>query len=217
MSAVLADKKDRDAIETALDETLIVEAAAGTGKTTELVRRIIKIIESGRAEVSKIVAVTFTEKAAGELKLRLREALEEARRKARASSVARKHLDERLAISKSADQHDSWLRRPSSAERPVEALVDPLFTVLTEDRGSVCDEAFRRWMEDQARRSPRRVRRSLLAAELQRLRAQAEFDDGPIGGISRAGWELIQWRDFDGGGRASHSIAGRESMRWPCS
>ena len=80
--SVLADPKDRDAIESALDDTLIVEAAAGTGKTTELVRRIIRIIETGRAEISRIVAVTFTEKAAGELKLRLREALEEARRKA---------------------------------------------------------------------------------------------------------------------------------------
>ena len=78
----LADQKDRDAIESALDDTIIVEAAAGTGKTTELVRRIISIIETGRAEISRIVAVTFTEKAAGELKLRLREALEEARRKA---------------------------------------------------------------------------------------------------------------------------------------
>ncbi len=85
MTAKLADQKDRDAIESALDDTLVVEAAAGTGKTTELVRRIIRIIETGRAEVSGIVAVTFTEKAAGELKLQHREALEEARRKAAAN------------------------------------------------------------------------------------------------------------------------------------
>ena len=39
----------------------------------------MRVIETGRAEVTEIVAVTFTEKAAGELKLRLREALEEAR------------------------------------------------------------------------------------------------------------------------------------------
>ena len=79
MSAAFADQADRDQIATALDDTLIVEAAAGTGKTTELVRRIVRVIETGRAEVTGIVAVTFTEKAAGELKLRLREALEEAR------------------------------------------------------------------------------------------------------------------------------------------
>ena len=90
MSMKLADQEDRDAIETRLDDTLIVEAAAGTGKTTELVRRIVRIIETGRAEIGEIVAVTFTEKAAGELKLRLREALEEART-ARRSTRLRAH------------------------------------------------------------------------------------------------------------------------------
>jgi len=75
----ISDQADREQIVTALDDTLIVEAAAGAGKTTELVRRIVRVIETGRAEVTEIVAVTFTEKAAGELKLRLREALEEAR------------------------------------------------------------------------------------------------------------------------------------------
>ena len=79
MTSTHVDQADREQIATALDDTLIVEAAAGTGKTTELVRRIVRVIETGRAEVIGIVAVTFTEKAAGELKLRLREALEEAR------------------------------------------------------------------------------------------------------------------------------------------
>jgi len=58
MTPVLADQADRDEITEALDDTLIVEAAAGTGKTTELVRRIVRVIETGRAEVTGIVAVT---------------------------------------------------------------------------------------------------------------------------------------------------------------
>ena len=69
----------RDLIANALDATLIVEAAAGTGKTTALVGRIVRIIAEGKAKVGEIVAVTFTEKAAGELKLRLRERLDSAR------------------------------------------------------------------------------------------------------------------------------------------
>jgi ATP-dependent helicase/nuclease subunit A len=89
MTRVLADQQDRDLISDALDDTLIVEAAAGTGKTTELVHRIVRVIESGRAEVTEIVSVTFTEKAAGELKLRLREALEESRRAAAPDSKER--------------------------------------------------------------------------------------------------------------------------------
>src|SRR5262249_17374995 len=70
---VLSDDQDRALIRSgALDETLVVEAAAGTGKTTELVERIVQALATGRASIAEIVAVTFTEKAAGELKLRLR-------------------------------------------------------------------------------------------------------------------------------------------------
>ena len=64
MTRPLVDQHDRDLIATALDDTLIVEAAAGTGKTTELIHRMVRVIESGRAEISEIVSVTFTEKAA---------------------------------------------------------------------------------------------------------------------------------------------------------
>ena len=74
-----SDAEARRLIATALDDTLVVEAAAGTGKTTELVGRIVRVLAEGRTEVDKIVAVTFTEKAAGELKLRLRETLDRER------------------------------------------------------------------------------------------------------------------------------------------
>ena len=55
-----ATRENRDDIATLLDDTLVVEAAAGTGKTTELVKRIVAIVESGRAKVGEIVAVTFS-------------------------------------------------------------------------------------------------------------------------------------------------------------
>src|SRR5438132_2527537 len=77
-----ADADARQAIAEALDETLVVEAAAGTGKTTELIKRILRVLATGRATMDEIVAVTFTERAAGELKLRLRESLEEERAQA---------------------------------------------------------------------------------------------------------------------------------------
>ena len=90
------DATARDAIQNALDETLVVEAAAGTGKTTELVKRILRVIATGRAKMIEIVAVTFTEKAAGELKLRLRESLELERADALDEDV-RRRLEEALA------------------------------------------------------------------------------------------------------------------------
>ena len=59
--------------------TLFVEAAAGTGKTTALVGRIVALICEGISTLDRVVAVTFTEKAAGEMKLRLRAEIERAR------------------------------------------------------------------------------------------------------------------------------------------
>src|SRR5688572_33117792 len=88
-----SDDEARQSIRNDIDETLVVEAAAGTGKTTELVNRILHVIALGRADIREIVAVTFTEKAAGELKLRLRQRLEVERAKA-SDSGAVSRLDD---------------------------------------------------------------------------------------------------------------------------
>src|SRR5438093_7374511 len=99
---VMDDAEARRAIANDLDDTLIVEAAAGTGKTTELVNRILRVLATGRALMKEIVAVTFTEKAAGELKLRLREALEHARADAADDKV---HERLELALRTLEDAH----------------------------------------------------------------------------------------------------------------
>lgn len=75
MSDVLTDQAARDRIKHGLDATLFVEAGAGTGKTTELVGRIVALIRSG-VPVERIAAITFTEKAAAELSERVRKHLE---------------------------------------------------------------------------------------------------------------------------------------------
>src|SRR5258708_10061556 len=64
---IITDQLVRDRIRDDLDVTLVIEAAAGTGKTTALVNRIVSAIGSGRGELARIVAVTVTQKAAGEL------------------------------------------------------------------------------------------------------------------------------------------------------
>src|SRR5438309_8645306 len=83
-AVTLPDANARARIQGDFDATLVVEAAAGTGKTTELVNRITSLLRSGRARLDGILAVTFTDKAAGEMKLRLRTGLERARESARA-------------------------------------------------------------------------------------------------------------------------------------
>jgi ATP-dependent helicase/nuclease subunit A len=200
MTRPLADQADRDEIARSLDATLIVEAAAGTGKTTELVRRIVRVIETGRAEVTGIVAVTFTEKAAGELKLRLREALEEARAGSASGSTERDRLD--LALGRLEETQVSTIHGFCAdllRERPVEARIDPLFTVLTEAQAErMYDEGFHKWLESQLSDPSEGVKRSLRRPTFGSFTAHADGENGPVDRLRRAGWELIQWRDFDG-------------------
>src|SRR5205085_4639573 len=92
----LADHAARDRIRRDLDATLIVEAAAGTGKTTALVGRIVAALLAGKAALDRIVAVTFTELAAGELKLRLRAEIERARLAAPPDSASARNLQAAL-------------------------------------------------------------------------------------------------------------------------
>ncbi len=160
----MADQHDRDLISTALDDTLIVEAAAGTGKTTELVHRIVRVIETGRAEVTEIVSVTFTEKAAGELKLRLREALEESRSAAAAGSKERERLDEaRFAGSKKRKSARSTASAPTCCAnvRSRRASIRCLPCSPRRRPRRLYDAAFQTWFQEQLSNPPEGIQRSL--------------------------------------------------------
>ena len=63
-------KEQEKAINT-LDRSILVSAAAGSGKTAILVERILRIILEGRANVDELLVVTFTRAAAAEMKTRL--------------------------------------------------------------------------------------------------------------------------------------------------
>jgi len=162
VTSILADASDRETIRTALDTTLVVEAAAGTGKTTEIVNRIVEVLAAGRATARSLVAVTFTGKAAGELKLRLRAELE-ARRVAEPDAGRRSNLERSLARLEEA--HVSTIHAFCDellAERPVEAGVDTDFRVMDEPRSDLMfREAFTRWFQRELENPSEGLRRAL--------------------------------------------------------
>ncbi|MBM3858052.1 MAG: hypothetical protein FJ395_00200 [Verrucomicrobia bacterium] len=108
------DHNERRKITAQLDTTMIVEAAAGTGKTTAMVNRIVALVNAGKCSADTLAAVTFTRKAAAELRERLREKLPQAAQ---------------CQISTVHSFCGRLLR-----ERPVEAGVDPDFEELDDER-----------------------------------------------------------------------------------
>jgi ATP-dependent exoDNAse (exonuclease V) beta subunit len=191
VTAPLLDDGTRARIRTSLDESMVVEAAAGTGKTSELVARLVAVLAEGRGTVQSVVAVTFTEKAAGELKLRVRAELERARQEAPPGAPRRAHLDDAVAhLEEARVSTIHGFCNDLLHERPVEALVDPRFQVLTEPEAlALYRRAFDRWVEDELERPREGLRRG--------LRRRASLDDGdPLERLRRAGWTLCDWRDF---------------------
>ncbi len=185
----IADQAARDTIAQDLDATLVVEAAAGTGKTTALVGRMVEVIAQGRADVGSLVAVTFTEKAAGELKLRLRAELEQKRRDA--DDDTRQRVETALGLLEEARVGTiHGFCADLLRERSIEARVDPEFEVLTEPESDrLFAETFRRWLQDQLEAPTEGIRRSLR-------RASGRDADGPIGRLQSAARTLASWRDF---------------------
>src|ERR1700682_299576 len=135
------DQAARDLIRTRLDINLLVEAGAGSGKTECLAQRMAAGVLEGRYTVEHMAAVTFTRKAAAELRGRFQLTLERAlaaepddARRQRAQQALR-HLERLFAGTIHA--FCAHLLR----ERPVEAGVAPGFTELDE----VAEVDQRRW------------------------------------------------------------------------
>jgi superfamily I DNA/RNA helicase/RecB family exonuclease len=73
-SSVTLDEHQSRAIEH-VDGPLLVIAGAGTGKTTVITHRIARLIRDGHARADEILALTYTDNAAHEMRLRVRKEL----------------------------------------------------------------------------------------------------------------------------------------------
>ena len=172
----LMDQQQRDRASGDLSQSYIIEAAAGTGKTTVLVTRIIKLIREGEAGLEEVVAITFTEKAAAELKVKLRQELEKA-------LPDEAHSDEYQRISGAISDLErmqvttihsfcgSLLR-----ERPVEAGLDPNFEVADGLMARLLQaEVWEDWFEKQMDADDPVLRRAvLIGLKPQQIRQMSE-------------------------------------------
>ena len=175
------DDAARRAVVNDLDRTLFLEAGAGSGKTRCLVNRFVALVESG-VPADHIAAITFTDKAAGELVDRIRGELE---RRAREGSTS---CGDALAVLDQAaiGTLHSFAQRILT-EHPIEAGLPPRITVIDEIASQVAFEE--RWdeyvdevLDDEAMEQPLRL---LIASggKLQHLHDVAVAFD--------ANWDLV--------------------------
>lgn len=132
-----SDAESRARILGDLETNFLVEAAAGTGKTTSLVGRIAAVLREGRAEIDQIAAVTFTRKAAAQLRERLAAQLE-------AEVAAQGDGEKRQRLERARRRIDRAFLGTIHAfcarllrERPVEAEIDPEFREIEEDESAL--------------------------------------------------------------------------------
>ena len=143
----LVDADDRRRAAAELGTTFLVEAGAGTGKTSVLVDRFIACLVAPEATpIAAVVAITFTEKAAGELRQRVRRELE----KRIADNTLTPPECHRLSVALDGldDAPISTIHAFAARllrERPVEAGVDPAFTQLDQVGSELLRE--RQWRD----------------------------------------------------------------------
>ncbi len=144
-----ADQKQRERIERSLDETLFVEASAGTGKTTALVSRVVSLIAGGKATVDQVAAITFTEAAVAELRARVREKLEERAVDSNAPDEASGRCRAAAgAMERGAFQTIHSFAASLLRERPLEAGLPPGFDTSDEITADLeFDRRWRDWLE----------------------------------------------------------------------
>jgi len=119
----------QEAAATTLGTNILVAAGAGTGKTRVLVERFLHYVLSGQARVTEILALTFTDKAANEMKSRILKRLEDMgleseRRELESAYISTFHTFAARVL----------------REHPLEAGVDPDFRVTEEEEAAFLRE-----------------------------------------------------------------------------
>jgi len=149
--SITADRGSRRRISSNLDECLFIEAGAGTGKTTEMVSRIVNLIKDGAATIDRLAAITFTEMAAAELRDRVRHQLEESA----LTSVVGEDAGRRCRLASEGMEGASIQTLHSFAasllrERPLEAGLPPNFRIAEPIEADIrFEEKWQSWLHEE--------------------------------------------------------------------
>ena len=143
------DEDVRRRVRESLDETLFVEAGAGTGKTTSLVDRVTRLVSTGTATMDRIAAITFTEAAAAELRDRVRERLEIGAGDPELSAEERARCGHGIAgLDQASVLTLHGFATSLLQEKPLEAGLPPSFEVMDTISGDLAfEEAWEIWID----------------------------------------------------------------------
>lgn len=194
MSFTPVDQEARERARRDHATSLVLEAGAGTGKTTLLIDRIECLILSGHASLEEIAAVTFTENAATTLKLRLRERLERARAGTGVPAEERERAARALDVIERAQV--STIHALCGAilqERPLECGVPPGFRMADEaETDRLFAEAWSEWLDLRLVHGD-----PVLAEALDRnIRLEPESDWGERSSLRGLARVLLEQRDL---------------------
>jgi ATP-dependent helicase/nuclease subunit A len=123
-----------------LDRHLSVTAGPGSGKTTVLVERYLEILRIQKVSVDNIVAITFTIRAANEMRERVRAQIDQLLRDA-AGDERRKWLRHKRALEGAVITTIHGFCSRLLHEFPLEANIDPQFVLLDEHEAMMMVEA----------------------------------------------------------------------------
>ncbi len=176
-SPVLHDGDARQRAANDLETTFLVEAGAGTGKTTVLVQRLLRIVRSGRGQLDRLAAITFTEKAATELRDRLYREIEAALEQALPENERQLLREARRQFDRAHIATVHAFCADLLRERPVEARIDPDFVVLDAlETRLLQHEVWRDWLAREMDEGPVALKQALRAdVTLVHLEALRDF------------------------------------------
>jgi ATP-dependent helicase/nuclease subunit A len=189
------DEAARERARTDHARSFVLEAGAGTGKTTLLVDRLECMVRAGHLRLEEVAAVTFTENAATTMKLRLRERLERSRADEALPAVERARAGAALDVLERAQV--STIHALCAAilgERPLDCGVPPGFRMADEAEADLLfAQAWEEWLAESL------VRGDVVLLEAMDRDIPLE-GEGPFGersslrGLART---LIEQRDLE--------------------